>query len=83
MDADPSLARRVEQFPFSEADCLDRHAYDEWLALEDEDLLYWCLATSTIPIPAYENAGNFPSLWRWIASLAARPGVAKGMTVAG
>jgi len=41
MDVDQSLARRVEQFLFREADCLDRHAYDEWLALWAEDLLYW------------------------------------------
>ena len=31
--------------------------------------------------PAIEKAGDLPSLWRWIALLAARPGVAKGMAV--
>jgi 3-phenylpropionate/cinnamic acid dioxygenase small subunit len=41
MAADLELLRRVEQFLFREADCMDRHAYDEWLALWVEDLLYW------------------------------------------
>ena len=51
MDFDPSLVRRVEQFLFREADCLDRHAYDEWLALWAEDLLYWvpCNADAADP----------------------------------
>ena len=29
--------------------------------------------------PVIEKAGDFPNLWRWIALLAARPGVTKGM----
>jgi len=30
--------------------------------------------------PVIEKAGDFGNLWRWIAMLAARPGVIKGMT---
>jgi len=41
MNTDIELLRQVEQFVFHEADCMDRHAYDEWLALWDADPLYW------------------------------------------
>jgi 3-phenylpropionate/cinnamic acid dioxygenase small subunit len=41
MTADLEILRNVEQFLFLEADCLDRHAYDEWLDLWDDDPLYW------------------------------------------
>ena len=41
MSTDVLLLRSVEQFLFLEADCMDRHAYAEWLALWDEDPLYW------------------------------------------
>lgn len=51
MSTDVLLLRSVEQFLFLEADCMDRHAYTEWLALWDEDPLYWvpCNADDTDP----------------------------------
>ena len=51
MSTDVLLLRSVEQFLFLEADCMDRHAYAEWLALWDEDPLYWvpCNADDTDP----------------------------------
>ncbi len=33
--------RSVEQFLLAEAEMMDNHQYDEWLALWDEDLIYW------------------------------------------
>lgn len=38
---DAELQRRVEHFVFREAECMDQHEYDKWMALWDEDLLYW------------------------------------------
>jgi 3-phenylpropionate/cinnamic acid dioxygenase small subunit len=35
------LLRRVEQFIFHEAECMDRCDYDNWIGLWDEDILYW------------------------------------------
>jgi len=51
MSTDVLLLRSVEQFLFLEADFMDRHAYAEWLALWDEDPLYWvpCNADDTDP----------------------------------
>src|SRR5215472_6982564 len=33
--------RQVEQFLFHEALLMDEHRFDEWLALWDDDALYW------------------------------------------
>ena len=33
--------QQVEQFLYDEAQLMDEHRYDEWLALWDEDALYW------------------------------------------
>ena len=33
--------QRVEQFIYHEADLMDEHRYDEWLALWTDDALYW------------------------------------------
>ena len=33
--------RQVEQFLFHEAQLMDEHRFDEWLALWDDDVLYW------------------------------------------
>ena len=33
--------RSVEQFLLAEAELMDNHQYDDWLALWDEDLVYW------------------------------------------
>jgi 3-phenylpropionate/cinnamic acid dioxygenase small subunit len=33
--------QRVEQFIYHEADLMDEHRYDEWLALWADDALYW------------------------------------------
>ncbi len=51
IDTDAAMLRSVEEFLFLEADCMDRHAYAEWLALWDEDSLYWvpCNADDTDP----------------------------------
>jgi benzoate/toluate 1,2-dioxygenase subunit beta len=38
MDLDRNL---VERFLYREARLMDAHAYDEWLALWDEDATYW------------------------------------------
>lgn len=35
------LLRAVEEFLYTEADHMDRHEYDEWLALWDEQATYW------------------------------------------
>jgi 3-phenylpropionate/cinnamic acid dioxygenase small subunit len=40
MSAEVELRHQVEQFLFQEADCMDRHAYEEWLALWDDELVY-------------------------------------------
>ena len=32
---------QVEQFLYREADLMDEHRYDEWLALWTDDALYW------------------------------------------
>jgi p-cumate 2,3-dioxygenase subunit beta len=36
--------RQVEQFLFHEAQLMDEHRFDEWLALWDPDVLYWAPA---------------------------------------
>ena len=33
--------QQVEQFIYHEADLMDEHRYDEWLALWTDDALYW------------------------------------------
>jgi len=33
--------QQVEQFLYDEAQLMDEHRYDEWLALWDDDALYW------------------------------------------
>ncbi len=33
--------REVERFLFHEAQLMDEHRFDEWLALWDDDVLYW------------------------------------------
>jgi 3-phenylpropionate/cinnamic acid dioxygenase small subunit len=35
------LLRAVEDFLYLEADLMDRHAYDDWLALWDTEATYW------------------------------------------
>jgi 3-phenylpropionate/cinnamic acid dioxygenase small subunit len=35
------LNDRVTRFIYHEADLMDEHRFDEWLALWDEELLYW------------------------------------------
>jgi len=37
----PIDRQRVEQFLFREAQLMDEHRFDEWLALWDDDVLYW------------------------------------------
>lgn len=41
MKTDFEPLHQVERFVFHEAGCMDRHAYDGWLALRDPDLEYW------------------------------------------
>lgn len=36
-----ALHREVEDFLFGEADLMDSHEYDAWLALWEDELLYW------------------------------------------
>lgn len=36
-----NLNNRVTQFLYHEADLMDEHRFDEWLALWSEELLYW------------------------------------------
>ena len=36
-----NLTDRVSRFLYLEADCMDEHRFDEWLALWDEELRYW------------------------------------------
>ncbi len=35
------LLKSVEQFLYREARCMDEHRYDDWLALWEQELLYW------------------------------------------
>ncbi|WP_326837390.1 aromatic-ring-hydroxylating dioxygenase subunit beta [Amycolatopsis rhabdoformis] len=44
------LQHRVEQFLYAEAELLDNHLYDEWIALFPEDALYWIPSRQTRPI---------------------------------
>lgn len=39
--SDTELLRAVEDFLYHEADLMDRHAYDAWIALWDKDASYW------------------------------------------
>ena len=36
-----SLADRITRFLYLEADLMDEHRFDEWLALWNHELLYW------------------------------------------
>lgn len=44
------LQHRVEQFLYAEAELLDTHRYDEWLALFTQDCHYWIPSRHTRPI---------------------------------
>jgi 3-phenylpropionate/cinnamic acid dioxygenase small subunit len=45
---DLNLVRSVERFLYREADLMDNHRYDDWLALWDQQLRYW------VPCNQYE-----------------------------
>ena len=47
------LERQVEQFLYREADLMDSHQFDAWLALWSEDCLYWLPSTQSEKDPAH------------------------------
>ncbi|MES9537675.1 3-phenylpropionate/cinnamic acid dioxygenase subunit beta [Actinomadura sp. NPDC000600] len=47
---DVHVQHEVEQFLYAEAELLDQHRFEEWVALFAEDVLYWMPTRMTRPI---------------------------------